>query len=73
LPSPQFAAGDDALSPEERINIAVYEKVNRSVVNIRTETMRNGAFFFLRWKFPAREPARDRCSMSRDTFSRIST
>ena len=52
LPSPQIAAGDDGLSPEERINIAVYEKVNRSVVNIRTETMRNGAFFFLEVEVP---------------------
>ena len=27
---------DDQLSPEEKINVAVYEKVNRSVVNIST-------------------------------------
>jgi len=49
LPMP---ASDLELSPEERINIAVYEKVNRSVVNIKTETVRTDAFFFLATETP---------------------
>ncbi|MEX2112894.1 MAG: trypsin-like peptidase domain-containing protein [Pirellulales bacterium] len=32
------------LTPEELVNIAVYENVNRSVVNINTKTVRNDAF-----------------------------
>jgi len=36
--------GDDALTPEERVNIAVYEKVNRSVVNIDTRSVRAEGF-----------------------------
>jgi len=40
------------LSPEERVNIAVYEKVNRSVVNIKTETVRNDGFFFMELEVP---------------------
>jgi S1-C subfamily serine protease len=43
---------DDLLTPEERINVAVYEKVNRSVVNIKTETVRTDAFFFLATETP---------------------
>jgi len=43
---------DLELSPEERINVAVYEKVNRSVVNIKTETVRTDAFFFLATETP---------------------
>ena len=43
---------DSELSAEERINIAVYEKVNRSVVNIKTETVRTDAFFFLATETP---------------------
>ncbi len=39
--------GDDDLTPEERVNIAVYEKVNRSVVNITTQSVRTDGFFFL--------------------------
>jgi S1-C subfamily serine protease len=35
----------DDLTPEERINIAVYEHVNRSVVNITTRSVRNEGFF----------------------------
>ena len=52
LPNPRIAPPDDALTPEELVNIAVYEKVNRSVVNIRTETLRNDAFFFLEVEVP---------------------
>jgi S1-C subfamily serine protease len=40
-------AGDEDLTPEERVNIAVYEKVNRSVVNIDTRSVRSDGFFFL--------------------------
>jgi S1-C subfamily serine protease len=33
------------LTPEERVNVAVYERVNRSVVNINTRTVRADPFF----------------------------
>ncbi|MFO0915548.1 MAG: trypsin-like peptidase domain-containing protein [Pirellulales bacterium] len=36
----QSGSGDELLTPEERVNIAVYEKSNRSVVNITTKSMR---------------------------------
>ncbi len=35
------------LTPEERVNIAVYEQANRSVVNITTRGYRGDRFFFL--------------------------
>ena len=35
-----------ALTPEEHVNIAVYENVNRSVVNISTRFLRPDDFFF---------------------------
>ncbi len=38
---------DEEFTPEERVNIAVYEKVNRSVVNINTITMRRADVFFM--------------------------
>ena len=37
--------GEEDLTPEERVNIAVYEQVNRSVVNIDTAGVRRDAFF----------------------------
>ncbi|HUT92577.1 MAG TPA: trypsin-like peptidase domain-containing protein [Thermoguttaceae bacterium] len=37
--------GEEDLTPEERVNIAVYEQVNRSVVNIDTASVRRDAFF----------------------------
>jgi S1-C subfamily serine protease len=36
----------DDWTPEERVNISVYENVNRSVVNINTKGVREGDFFF---------------------------
>ncbi len=36
---------DHSLTPEEQVNVAVYENVNRSVVNINTKA-RNDAFLF---------------------------
>lgn len=42
------SAADDALAdltPEERVNIAVYEKSNRSVVHITTKMVRNEQFW----------------------------
>jgi S1-C subfamily serine protease len=39
--------GEDELTPEERINIAVYEKANRSAVNITTKSVRSDGFFFV--------------------------
>ncbi len=38
-------AGEAQLTPEERINVAVYERVNRSVVNINTRSVRADPFF----------------------------
>jgi S1-C subfamily serine protease len=43
-PRPAPALGD--LTPDERVNISVYEQVNRSVVNISTKGVREGDFFF---------------------------
>ena len=43
---PGPTAADDDLSPDERINIAVYEKANRSVVNITTKVRSEDFFFF---------------------------
>ena len=37
----------DELTPEERVNIAVYDRVNRGVVNINTKGVRGESFFFL--------------------------
>lgn len=34
-------------TPDERVNISVYEQVNRSVVNISTKGVREGDFFFV--------------------------
>src|SRR5580692_9227705 len=36
---------DDDYTPEERVNIAVYDHVNRAVVNINTRGVRSGNFF----------------------------
>jgi S1-C subfamily serine protease len=52
LPDLDFPAADAGLTPEELVNISVYEKVNRSVVNIKTETVRNDGFFFLAVEVP---------------------
>ncbi len=38
--------GLEEFTPEERVNIAVYDKTNRSVVNITTHSARPNAFFF---------------------------
>jgi S1-C subfamily serine protease len=47
LPSQETHADDDLdLSDEERINIAVYEKANRSVVNITTKAAREALLVF---------------------------
>ena len=39
------AALEPELTPEERVNVAVYEKVNRSVVNIDTRSVRTDGFW----------------------------
>jgi S1-C subfamily serine protease len=44
---PQRWPADDELTPEERVNVQVYEKVNRSVVNITTKMGRADTFFFM--------------------------
>ncbi|HEY5315420.1 MAG TPA: trypsin-like peptidase domain-containing protein [Pirellulales bacterium] len=44
-PSENRAALDSDLTAEERVNVAVYENVNRSVVNINTKGVRGEAFF----------------------------
>jgi S1-C subfamily serine protease len=47
-PQPPRAADNElaGLTPEELVNVTVYEHVNRSVVNINTKSVRNNAFFF---------------------------
>jgi S1-C subfamily serine protease len=37
---------DGDLTPQERVNIAVYENVNRSVVNITTKSVQGDSFFW---------------------------
>lgn len=44
-PLGQPGSVDDDLTPEERVSVAVYEAVNRSVVHITTETVESGGFF----------------------------
>ncbi len=43
-PPSQWLPGDEDLTPEERVHVAVYERVNRSVVNINTKVVRDNAF-----------------------------
>jgi S1-C subfamily serine protease len=43
-PTAVATAPDPQLTPEERVNVAVYESVNRSVVNINTKSVRTDAF-----------------------------
>ncbi len=45
LPRQQTPHADEGLTPEELVNIRVYEKVNRSVVNITTLTVRADFLF----------------------------
>src|SRR5262245_4357504 len=47
-PLGDVAAGpaDDELSPEERINVAVYESANRAVAHITTRGVREGMLLF---------------------------
>ncbi|MBI3839613.1 MAG: trypsin-like peptidase domain-containing protein [Planctomycetia bacterium] len=45
LPPPRPAV-ETNLTPEELVNVTVYENVNRSVVNIETEAMRGERFLF---------------------------
>jgi S1-C subfamily serine protease len=47
LPLPEAGARFDELTPEERVNIAVYEATNRGVANITTEGYRGDRFLFL--------------------------
>jgi len=46
LPAPARATVDANYTAEELVNIAVYENVNRSVVNLNTKSVRSDAFFF---------------------------
>ncbi|MBI5761287.1 MAG: trypsin-like peptidase domain-containing protein [Planctomycetales bacterium] len=46
LPGGAGAGFVDQLTAEEQVNIAVYENVNRSVVNITTKSVRGDGFFF---------------------------
>ena len=65
------AATERNFTPEERTNIAVYEAVNRSVVNINTKaTVATGCSC---WRCPRRGPDRGSCSTGRGTCSRTST
>jgi S1-C subfamily serine protease len=47
VPGAAPPAAETDLSPEERTNIFVYERVNRSVVNITTEILSDEDFFLL--------------------------
>lgn len=44
--APQQTPIEDELTPEERVNIAVYENCNRSVVNITTESVSGDRLLF---------------------------
>jgi S1-C subfamily serine protease len=46
-PQPEASDWDEELSPEEAVNVAVYEQNNRSVVNITTRGSRPDGFFLL--------------------------
>ena len=47
-PFPQAPPGAEAdLTPDERVNVAVYQNVNRSVVNITTTTVQSNRVFML--------------------------
>jgi S1-C subfamily serine protease len=55
MPSPVPAmnpAGDEDLTPEERVNVSVYEHVNRSVASIATKGRRGDSFMLVEvpWK-----------------------
>lgn len=45
VPAAGLGSGDEDLTPEERVNIAVYETANRSVVNIDTRSVRTEWIF----------------------------
>ena len=45
LPTPARGV-DHSLTPEEMVNVSVYENVNRSVVNVNTKSLRSDSFFF---------------------------
>ncbi|MGD9724202.1 MAG: S1C family serine protease [Pirellulales bacterium] len=47
------ATGEANFTAEEQVNVAVYENVNRSVVNINTKTVRSDAFFFFDVEVPS--------------------
>lgn len=47
LPAPPVAAASlDALTPDERVNVLVYQQVNQSVVNINTKGVSGNALLF---------------------------
>ncbi len=46
-PLQPLSAEDDELTAEERVNVAVYESANRSVVNINTRTVQTNRLLFL--------------------------
>lgn len=47
VPGNRLPPIDEELTPEERVNCAVYESGNRSVVNINTKSARGDRFFLL--------------------------
>ena len=52
LPLTAPRGADPELTPEELVNISVYENVNRSVVNINTRTVRNETFTIFNIEIP---------------------
>jgi S1-C subfamily serine protease len=45
--APEAASPLDALTPDERVNVSVYQQVNRSVVNINTEGFSEDRFWMI--------------------------
>jgi len=61
------SAGYDDLTPEERVSVAVYENVNRAVVNINTRSVQTDKFML--FEIPRRARGAARSSTARDTSS----
>lgn len=53
IPNPEESPDLAELTPEERVNIGVYELCNRSVVHITTKSVREGALLLFAVEIPA--------------------
>ncbi len=54
VPRRSPATGTETLTPDERVNISVYEKASPSVVNINTRSFRRGNFFMMDLEVPSK-------------------